>query len=204
METILEKFFGWLMTTIGFGKTLIFMVIILSLIFLGKNFVKELATWLYRLIFKKNSKRPPLKNHIAFQRLDYLYNHALFSIHTKCPLRREIYIIAMKNRISVFKKNLMEFIQNDLNKYSSEEFQLKIISVLSESHDEFIEQCRKDGIPEFIVSKLDSKIFNARIMYYSQIKLFCCSDYIYEDNEDRMYAVLDLIYIAIVYYMNQF
>lgn len=203
MEEILKAFFVELVTTLGFFPTLILIIALIVLISISKKFVKSLCQTIWNTItgVKKPKK---LEDHLFFKKVDYLINFSLYQVKTPCPLRKQIYIDAMRIRLEVYKEKVGAFIQQDLNKYSKSEFQVMVLSLLESCKKHFFLRAHDEKIPDFILDKLDEKVFGFYEIFYSEIKLFCNSDYIYQDNADRMYSILDLIMVKCEFYMNQF
>lgn len=203
MEEVLKDFFTEIVMTLGFIPTLILVISLIILLSISEKFIKNLAKIIWNTITGVKKPRK-LEDHIFFKKVDYLMKYSLYQVKTSCPLRKQIYIDAMKIRLEVYKEKVGLFIQQDLNKYSKLEFQMMVLSLLESCKKLFFFRAREEKIPEFILSKLDEKVFGFYEIFYSEIKLFCSSDYIYQDNVDRMYSILDLIMVKCEFYMNQF
>ena len=58
------------------------------------------------------------------------------------------------------------------------------------------------GTPRFILEAMHEKISPILKFHHEQIKLYCHNQYLYKNNVAKMWAILDLVPIAIEYYMN--
>lgn len=203
MEEILKSFFVELVGTLGFFPTLILLSALVVLISISRKFVTGLIQDIWSVItgVKKPKK---LEDHLFFKKIDYLMNYSLDKAGTPCPIRKQIYIDAMRIRLQVYKEQVGLFIQQNLNKYSKMEFQMMVLALLENCKKQFFLRAREEKIPDVILDKLDEKVFGFYKIFYSEIKLFCNSDYIYQDNVDRMFSILDLIMVKCEFYMNQF
>lgn len=203
MEAILKSFFVELVGVLGFIPTLILIVSLIVLISISNKFIKNLVQTIWNTI--TGSKKPrKLEKHLFFNKVDYLINYSLYQVKTPCPLRKQIYIDAMKIRLELYKEKVLTFIQQDLNKYSKSEFQMMVLSMLESGKKQFFLRAKEEKIPNFILDRLDEKVFGFYEVFYSEIKLFCSADYIYQDNVDRMYSILDLMMVKCEFYMNRF
>lgn len=203
MEEMLKSFFVELVGTLGFFPTLVLLIALIVLISISRKFVKGIIQDIWNMI--TGAKKPKkLEDHLFFKKIDYLMNYSLDKVKTPCPLRKQIYIDAMKLRLQVYKEQVSLFIQRDLNKYSKMEFQMMVLTLLENCKRQFFLRAKEDNIPKFILDKLDEKVFGFYNIFYSEIKLFCSSDYIYQDNVERMFSILDLIMVKCEFYMNQF
>ena len=203
METVIKTCFVELVSILGFIPTLILLTALTILLIVGKNSIKNFAQSLWDYIIGKKKKKR-LDKHIFFQKIDYLINYTLYTVKTPCPIRRQIYIDAMKIRLEVYKQKINEFVKQNLNIYSKSELQIKVFSMLDEAKKVFVMKAKEEGIPSFILNRLDEKVFSFYEVFYSEIKIFCESDYIYHDNNDRMYSILDLFMVKFEFYMNKF
>ena len=203
METVIKTCFVELVSILGFVPTLILLIALTVLLWVGKNTIKSFAQSFWNFITGKKKKKR-LDKHLFFQKIDYLINYTLYTVKTPCPIRKQIYIDAMKIRLEVYKQKINEFVKQNLNDYSKSEFQIKVFSMLDEAKKVFVMKAKEDGIPQFILDRLNEKVFSFYEVFYSEIKIFCESDYIYHDNNDRMYSILDLVMVKCEFYMNKF
>jgi len=202
MDTFIKSVFIELVETFGFGFSLVLIISMIVLLLMTKKTVHKAVANGVENIFKRG--RIDLDKHITFAKLDYFISHMEQDVKTSCHLRKRIYVDTMTERAKVFKEELLAFIKTDLNQYNKETFELKVLSMLNETQHKFLENCKKDSVPDFILQKMNDKIFSYHATWYSQIKIFCCSDYLYENNYQRMAAILDVVSVSFEFYMNLF
>ena len=203
MEEILKAFFLEIISTLGFIPSLILIIALIILLSTGKKFLRHFSQTIWDVI-SGNKKPKKLEDHLFFKKVDYLMNYSLDKVKTPCPIRKQIYIDTMRIRLQVYKEQVGLFIQQNLNKYSKMEFQMMVLALLENCKKQFFLRAKEEKIPDVILDKLDEKVFGFYKIFYSEIKLFCKSDYIYQDNVDRMFSILDLIMVKCEFYMNQF
>lgn len=202
MDTFIKDMFIELVETFGFGFSLVLIIALIVLLILTRRMLHKTISSGIETFFKRG--RIDLENHITFVKLDYFISNMEQAVNTPCLLRKRIYIDSMTERAKSLKEELLNFVKSDLNQYNKETFELKVLSVLNEAQHKFLDNCKKDSVPDFILQKINEKIFSYHGIWYSQIKTFCSSDYLYENNYQRMAAILDVVSVSFEFYMNLF
>ena len=152
-------------------------------------------------------KKIVLKDHSAFKELEYLIEHSLKeNFNCACVIRRALYKDIMVERLECFKNCLQEFVKTDVNSqtlYPTQyEFYLKVVSILDHANSTAKQNSIRNGIPEFILDRMEQHRVPLRQCLGDILKSICYSDYNYANNVERMSAILTNVAIFIKNYMN--
>ena len=167
--------------------------------------LKDLWTkYSYRLFGKK---RMHLKDHPAFKELDRIVEHALNNeFNCDCPIRKAIYRDILIERFKCFRNYLYEFVQTDLddrNLYPTQhDFYVKVVSLLDTAHAEARSRSIANGIPEFILERMDKERSIEIDFFHDLLKLIIHSEYFSRTNKERMSDILGGVLTYCKGYMN--
>ena len=167
--------------------------------------LRDLWTRYANKLFGK--RKVPLKDHSAFRKFDMMIEHTLMNdFHCSCPIRRALYRDIMIERMKCFRKKLLEFVNTDLNSKdeypTGYDFYLKVVSVIDEANIESKKNLIADGVPEFVLDKLEDHRIRLRRILDDMLKVACYSEYPYTTNVDRMHDMLSYIIVFCKDYMN--
>lgn len=160
--------------------------------------------YLTQSIFKKieHHKRINLKKHPFFDDLDFLINHKLKEVKTPCVIRKQIYIDIMTIRLDSIKKTFYNLIQQDVSELSAKQLYHKVLLALDDANTAAITGAVSKGVPIFVLDSMNEKRKMINKLYYNAIKGYCYNNYIYSNNNERMYAILQMIGVYVECYMN--
>lgn len=157
-----------------------------------------------KFIFSKveHHKRIKLKNHPFFDDLDFLINHKLKNVKTSCVIRKQIYIDIMTIRLDSIKKIFYNLVQQDISGLSAKELYHKVLLALDDANTSAITGAVAKGVPIFVLNSMNEKRKMINKLYYNAIKGYCYNNYIYANNNERMYAILEMVCVYVECYMN--
>jgi predicted lactoylglutathione lyase len=188
MESGIGDIFLILLSNYGIVGAVIIIAVILA-IFYG---IIIGFKYLVKFIINKfeNRKKIKLKNHQFFNDLDFLVNHKLKDVKTSCIIRKKIYVDIMKIRIDNLKKIFSNFIKEDINGMTSKELYHRVLLALDDANTAAITGAVSEGVPIFVLDSMNEKRKMINKLYYNAIKGYCYNYYIYDNNTERMYAIL--------------
>ena len=163
--------------------------------------------WTRHVIRLFGRKKVNLKDHPAFKKFDMMIEHTLVNdFHCDCPIRKALYRDILIERVKCFKKRLLEFVDTDLNSKdeypTGYDFYLKVVSVIDEANIESKKNLIADGVPEFVLDRLEGHRLQLRRILDDMLKVACYSEYPYTTNVDRMHDILSYIIVFCKDYMN--
>lgn len=145
-----------------------------------------------------------MNNHILFKKLNYLLNSRLPYLNTDCPVRKALFQKIAETRVALFTAKWKDFIGTKINDLTPQEFKIKVLDTINKTHLEINEKCLKDGVPKFMIEKVDERVKHVREAFLNQIKGYCFSQYLYSDNIDRLIAIFDLLIVYEEYFLGEF
>lgn len=199
MEFGIGQVFVILLNKYGIAGAIFIFTMILSLFYGSVVGCKYLFNYLME---KCKNKKIKLKNHHFFIELDYLMNHKLKDVKTTCVIRKKLYVDIMKIRIDNLKKIFSNFVKEDISGLAAKDLYYKVLSALDDANTAAITGAVSEGVPIFVLDSMNEKRKMINKLYYNAIKGYCYNNYIYSNNNQRMYAILQLIGIYVECYMN--
>lgn len=149
---------------------------------------------------KTNPKK--LQKHSCFIQIDHILNYKLYRLNVQCPIREKLFFDIMQMHIKSIKDKINDFIQTDIVSLTPQELAYRIDELVMQSINESNMKLIQKGTPKFILKAMDDKISPILKMHHQQIKLYCYNHYLYKGNVSKMWAIMDLVPIAVEYYMN--
>ena len=150
---------------------------------------------------KKDPKN--LQKHQCFIQLDHFLTYTINRLNVQCPIREKLFKDIMSKHIHSIKEKLFEFIQTDVMSLTPQELAYKMDEIILDSINHTNQQLiAEDHTPEFVLRAMDEKLAPVLQLHHNQIKLYCYNHYLYSNNVAKIWAILDLVPIAVEYYMN--
>lgn len=200
MEKPISELFFELVNQYGLISACVIIAVILSLAFNGSMIVRFLID-----MFKRKwpaKKKLVLSEHTCFIDIDNIINHRLHHLNIRCGIRKKLYFDIMTTRITCLKEELMKLVKSDVNSMSQKQLFYKIDWLLDDSNKNANTKLVANGVPQFMLDMMDEKISFAYTFYHKQLKNYCYSHYLYSNNMERVWAVLDVIPVSLECYMN--
>lgn len=147
-------------------------------------------------------KQIKLKKHQFFNDLQFLMDHKLNEVNTTCIIRRHLYIDIMKIRIKCFYDAFQNFIKEDINQLTSKELFNRVMAVIDDANTGAINKALTEGVPAFVLSSMSEKRKVVAQFNQNAIKGYCYNVYLYANNTERVYAILEFMGTSIECYMN--
>ena len=135
-------------------------------------------------------KQIKLKKHQFFNDLQFLMEHKLNEVNTTCIIRKHLYMDIMKIRIKCFYDAFQNFIKEDINSLSSKELFNRVMAVIDDANTGAINKAMNEK--RKVVAQFNQ----------NAIKGYCYNAYLYANNTERVYAILEFMGTSIECYMN--
>ena len=200
MDNFLNEFFVKLMQNFGVIGAISILIISYAVYYGIRSIIKDFAPALKNKIFGGISK--DLKKHPMFKDLQFLRDHKLNELNVQCPIRKNLYINIIKQRIKCNLKIFGQLVKEDLNALSNRQFYIRVQSAFDDVNTMHLSNCLSEGVPQFVLDAMAEKILMAKHFYKNQIKSYCYNQYLYTNNNEKMWAILDLISVLLQCYMN--
>lgn len=193
----ITTFFSELLKQYGFWTTFGTIIAFYTLKWLFEKFSAH--------IFEK--RRIKLKNHPAFKELDRIVEHALNNeFNCDCPIRKAIYRDILIERFKSFRRKLYEFVLTDLDDKklypTQHDFYVKVVSILDEAHAESRSKSIANGIPEFVLDRMDKERSLEVGFFRDSLKGIIHAEYFSRSNKERMSDILLGVQSYCKSYMN--
>ena len=202
METTVSNLFFSLVQEYGVGGGIMITASVIALAFALSQFLKWVSMTALGFWQRKTHPGKLLLKHECFAKLDHIVSHRLNNIQVKCIIRKRLYQDIMKERISCISEALKELVKDDIFSLSSSELFYHIEAAFDDSNTKARSKLVADGIPDFLLEAMNDKIKLSWEFEKKHIKHCCYGGYLYKNNYDRMYQVLNITSTMIENYMN--
>lgn len=183
---MLDLLIAYLFTQYGIVAVLI--VLILVLVLHNPSIISHFVSYIYTLLKKEN----PVYNgsEVLKSKLIYWLEFKLDAIQVSDNKARNliykdmIRILLQEYQNKIFKLEDEE----NVNNLSKTEIYTNTIQILSDIKISFETRCKKEGIPDIVISKFDHWMLRNMEFFYNNLSLICISD-IYVDNFKRIQTI---------------
>jgi hypothetical protein len=99
----------------------------------------------------------------------------------------------MRIRIECFYNSFFNFIKEDLNSFSNKEFLNRVQGIIDDANSMAITNALSEGVPIFILNSMNEKRKIVSQFNYNAIKGYCYNEYLYSNNVERTFAILEFM-----------
>ena len=140
-----------------------------------------------------------LKNHSVFKEFDRCIEHIIANEFVcECPIRKAIYRDILIEIFKCFRNRLYEFVQTDLDSKelypTQHDFYVKVVEVLNEARSEARKNSIANGVPEFILERMEEVQRQYISVFHDLLKQHCHTEYFNRTNTMRMSDVLQTVW----------